>query len=1632
MKKAITDISFSKSVKDLVEGKSTLQNEIIGDLQKEFGSEAVPEKSEELPLREVAVYLNAGHSGELGKFTNSVISKLIANKMPAGFSMKNIKSYLTNEFGLGPKRIDGVLLHSLLIEPPNRLNSSKEAQEWLDQAVGAYAKYHGIQIPKLSSQHLGHGNIIATVSNEQLTALQVKQDIFVRNQLEVLAEYLDFDLRAGARLAEVHHNEIEKLQQELMRWKTEHGDVYADGIKPQFNGLKTRIYDSFENWNQQTLFMLYNDMLLGKPFDIDSDEMKFISQQTINRMTPKTFDFIRELLYRLQAASNSPGNGIKFFTNLIDQWTKTSNKSVPLYIEVSVPTAPKTTVCENGDIIYEEVPRLGVQSYEDYVNEIFTEYKGVTAVALKSRSNNDFSVWTVDMELNRIYFDILKEIASRGISFKNKRVLITGCGRGSIGEEILKALLMGGAKIIVTTSNFSKKTTQFYRDIYEKYGSLGSSLVVVSFNQASVEDVENLVQYIYTKINWDLDFVIPFAAISCNGTLSEIGSRSELAHRLMLVNLLRLLGAIVKQKRRLAIDTRPSHVILPLSPNRGVLGNDGLYGESKLALEALLNKWHSEDWKDYLTVIGAVIGWTRGTGLMSEHNRIAQFIEDQRVRTFSTREMAFNIIGLLHRRVLKMNEKTPICADLTGRWSLVSNVDSLFKKFYAHLAEESNTKKAVYVEKNIDSQLKEETLTRGVKPRSNMRFEYPKLKEYNELFHNPYLRKLIDLERVVVVTGFGETSPWGNARTRWEMEAFGEFSLEGCIEMAWMMGFIDYKDRVRLNDGKMYTGWVDAMTGEPVEEFEIKQKYEQKILEHSGIRLIEPKLWDGYDPNCKTLIQEVVLSQDMRPLEVSKEDAECFKRAHGDKVDVWETESGQWMARLKKGAILYVPKALRFDRLVAGQIPTGWNAKRFGIPDQIIQQVDPCTLYTLVSTVEALISSGITDPYEFYQYVHVSEIGNTTGSGFGGMRSMQKIFKDRLKSKTVQQDILQESFINTIPAWINMLLLGSAGPIKTPVGACATAVESVELAVETILSGKAKIVITGGCDDIKEESSYEFASMNATSNAVEELARGREPSEMSRPSTSTRSGFMESQGSGNQILMSADLALKMGVPIYGIIAFTHTAMDGEGRSVPAPGQGLLTSARQQLSASALESTTEQLLDISYRAAQLELELNSFKKYCESKSTLLNSDLPGQKSRRPEVDPDILQRIKSAQRHWGLDFYRHDPRIAPLRGALAVWGLTIDDIAVASYHGTGTKANDKNESEVLNKQMEHLGRRKGNLLPAIMQKYLTGHSKGGAAAWMLNGVLQVLTSSIIPGNRNADNIDDELVRFPYLLFLNRSIHTKGVKAAILKSFGFGQVGGEIVVLHPDLLFSVLEKSEYDEYKSRRSLREKKTYRYWHDVFIGARPFVEVKNSTPYDKNDAQLIYLDPLARASRQPNGEYRIRNMSSLDISAGHSIDSLDTLLNSVIRQMCSSSGLTTSLQNRCCGIGVDIELNAAINIDASTSAFIDRNFSKNEIDYCSRSPNPRASFCGRWAAKEAVVKAICNLKPELKQQWLKGAGAPLKDIEILSSVSGSPYVCLHGEVFKSLEDLSVKDIKVTISHSGDYSVACALVIAEH
>ncbi len=91
--------------------------------------------------------------------------------------------------------------------------------------------------------------------------------------------------------------------------------------------------------------------------------------------------------------------------------------------------------------------------------------------------------------------------------------------------------------------------------------------------------------------------------------------------------------------------------------------------------------------------------------------------------------------------------------------------------------------------------------------------------------------------------------------------------------------------------------------------------------------------------------------------------------------------------------------------------------------------------------------------------------------------------------------------------------------------------------------------------------------------------------------------------------------------------------------------------------------------------------------------------------------------------------------SPLAKALAELGLTADDVAVVSKHDTSTEANDPNEAFIHSRIQESMGRPTGAPLRVISQKSLTGHAKGGAAAWQMAGLCDVFATGVVPGNRN---------------------------------------------------------------------------------------------------------------------------------------------------------------------------------------------------------------------------------------------------------------------------------------------------------
>ena len=96
-------------------------------------------------------------------------------------------------------------------------------------------------------------------------------------------------------------------------------------------------------------------------------------------------------------------------------------------------------------------------------------------------------------------------------------------------------------------------------------------------------------------------------------------------------------------------------------------------------------------------------------------------------------------------------------------------------------------------------------------------------------------------------------------------------------------------------------------------------------------------------------------------------------------------------------------------------------------------------------------------------------------------------------------------------------------------------------------------------------------------------------------------------------------------------------------------------------------------------------------------------------------------------------------------------------------------------------------------------------------------------------------------------------------------------------------------------------------------------------------------------------------------------------------------------------------------------NAFLNRVFTPAEIAYCERHRNRFERYAGRFAAKEAAMKALGT-------GWTRGVR--WVDIEVTRLASGKPTITLHGATRRHAEQLSVQHASVSITHSGNTAFA--------
>jgi holo-[acyl-carrier protein] synthase len=119
-------------------------------------------------------------------------------------------------------------------------------------------------------------------------------------------------------------------------------------------------------------------------------------------------------------------------------------------------------------------------------------------------------------------------------------------------------------------------------------------------------------------------------------------------------------------------------------------------------------------------------------------------------------------------------------------------------------------------------------------------------------------------------------------------------------------------------------------------------------------------------------------------------------------------------------------------------------------------------------------------------------------------------------------------------------------------------------------------------------------------------------------------------------------------------------------------------------------------------------------------------------------------------------------------------------------------------------------------------------------------------------------------------------------------------------------------------------------------------------------------------------------------------------------------------------GVGTDIVAvpRIAALIKARGRVFLQRWFTAREIGYCSGKAVPPRHFAARFAAKEAVVKA-------LPVAW--DGPLPWRSIEIVNDSQGAPSVSLSGAILDAATKAGVGGISVSLSHCDQYATAIAL-----
>ena len=121
-------------------------------------------------------------------------------------------------------------------------------------------------------------------------------------------------------------------------------------------------------------------------------------------------------------------------------------------------------------------------------------------------------------------------------------------------------------------------------------------------------------------------------------------------------------------------------------------------------------------------------------------------------------------------------------------------------------------------------------------------------------------------------------------------------------------------------------------------------------------------------------------------------------------------------------------------------------------------------------------------------------------------------------------------------------------------------------------------------------------------------------------------------------------------------------------------------------------------------------------------------------------------------------------------------------------------------------------------------------------------------------------------------------------------------------------------------------------------------------------------------------------------------------------------------------GIGIDLVEVERIRqlLEKHGDRFRTKTFTQREIDYCESCGSPAMHFAARFAAKEAVAKALGT------GLWAKGVD--WKDIEVIRDPGGRPEVVLTGGAKTHLDTQGGNSVLISLTHTSELASAYSLI----